>query len=134
MAVHLQSKQGKTFKTTFGHWEVFLSVAECFGWKKAGTDAPANWADKAQWHGRYDSADGQTVNDQDAKELARILHSAAAGPHINQALNDVIKHVESAVETQGINIPQEMRMKAEDFNEEFSPLLFLLYDGEFSIN
>jgi hypothetical protein len=133
MAVHLRSKQGKTFTTSAGHWAVFLCVAECFGWKPAGTLAPPDWPASEPWSGQYDTNDGQVVSQSEAWLLAKILHAAAAGPQIGQALEDMIRHVESAAEKAGIPILDAMRMHPEDFSQEFSPLLFLLYDGEFTI-
>ena len=133
MAIHLRSKLGKTFQTSAGHWTVYLMVAECFGWKSKGTLPPEGFPRSEQWDGNYDSSDAQRVEDSEAKELAKILHGAAAGPHIGQALADVIRHVENSAEQSGITIHPSMRMSPEQFNNEFSPLLFLLYDGEFFI-
>ncbi len=133
MAIHLRSKLGKTFQTSAGHWAVYLLVAECFGWKPKGTLPPEGFPPGEQWDGRYDSSDAQQVEDGEAKELAKILHAAAAGPSIGQALADVIRHVENSAEQSGITIHLSMRMSPEHFNNEFSPLLFLLYDGAFFI-
>jgi hypothetical protein len=133
MSVNLRSNRGKSFSTSAGHWAVYLNVAQYFGWKPAGTLPPDDWPQTQQWTGKYDSNDGQRVSEDDAKHLAQILHAAAAGPDIGKALSDVIKLLEASAEGAGISIPPNMHMTPEEFSGEFSPLLFLLYDGEFII-
>ena len=85
------------------------------------------------WNGRYDTSDGQTVVDPDARRLAEVLHAASVSPQLAVTLSDVIRRIESGVEAAGINIPDQMRMKPEHFSEVFSPLLMFLYQGEFVI-
>lgn len=133
MSIHLRSRRGKNFTVSAGHWAVILNVAQCYGWKPAGTLPPADWSTTQVWGGQYDTNDGQTVLESEAVVLANILHSAAAGPLIEQALDDMIRYVESSAEIAGICIQEGMRMRPEHFYKEFSPLLFLLYDGEFLI-
>ena len=133
MSILLRSRQGKTFALSAGHWAVLLNVARCYGWTPAGTLPPADWPATQAWTGQYDTSDGQVVTTAEATTLAKTLHSAAAGPQIGQALEDMIRHVESLAEQAGLSIPDGMRMRPEHFNKEFSPLLFLLYDGEFLI-
>lgn len=86
-----------------------------------------------KWNGRYDSSDGQIVEDADAKRLAQVLHAAAVSDKLPLALSDVIKHIEKQVNQTGTTIPEQMRMKPEDFHAEFSPLLMFLYQGAFLI-
>jgi hypothetical protein len=133
MSVHLHGRLGKTFTTSAGHWAVILNVARCFGWEPAGTMPPADWPSSQSWGGQYDTNDGQVVTESEALILAKILHAAAAGPQIGQALADMIRHIESSAESADVPIPEGMRMHPEHFSKEFSPLLFLLYDGEFRI-
>lgn len=133
MAIDLRNKSGASVRLSNGHWAVFLTLAQAYGWRPAGTKAPPGLAPSEKWSGRYDSSDGQTVVDSDAKLFAQVLHAAAVSPKITVALPDVIRHIERQIEASGTNIPDQMRMKPEDFNKEFSPLLEFLYKGEFFI-
>ena len=133
MAINLRNESGATIRIGSGHWAVYLTLAETFGWRPAGTRRPPLLAPEIEWSGRYDSSDGQVVPDVEAKQLAQILHAAAVSPKIGQALFDVIAHIESQVENAGTRVPEEMRMHPNDFSKEFSPLLMFLYQGEFLI-
>lgn len=119
---------------SFGRWAVLLNVAKCYGWVPSGTRPPANWPASRPWTGAYDTSDGQIVTDTEAKELARILHAAAKGPDFEGALGEMIGRVEGEARAAGVAIPDQMRMQPEDFFDSMSPLLFLLYDGEFTID
>ena len=133
MGFDLTNKKGNSIRVSGGHWAVFLLLAETFGWKPEGTKKPANLDESQQWNGRYDSNDGQIVCQNDAIALAKYLHGAAINEKLPIALSDVIKFIENQVASTGIAIPEQMRMKVSDFNEEFSPLLMFLYEGEFEI-
>ena len=128
------TSSGETLSVSGGHWAVFLRLAEAYGWKPAGTKPPRSFPPGQVWNRRYDSSDGQTVGDADAKSLAGVLHSAAVGKQIELAVTDTIQRLERSVEAEGIKIPDGMRMKFEDFRDEFSPLLVFLYKGEFVID
>ena len=101
MAIDLRNENGATIRISSGHWAVYLTLAETFGWRPAGTRRPRLLAPEVEWSGRYDSSDGQVVPDAEAKQLAQILHAAAVSPKIGQALFDVIAHIESQVENTG---------------------------------
>lgn len=116
-----------------GHWSVYLLIAQAFGWKPVGTQAPTNYNNSEPWHGQYDTNDGQTVIETDAKQFAEVLHAAVVSEHINIALSDMIKRVEKQAEDAGLTIPNGMHMKNKDFYDEFSPLLMFLYKGTFVI-
>ncbi len=133
MAFNFRNKAGATGKMGGGHWAVFLTLAQSYGWKPEGTKAPANLPASEQWGGRYDTSDGQTVTDSDARKLAEVLHAAALSDTLGVALNDVIRHVEKLLEAAGITIPESMRMAPEHFHGEFSPLVRFLSEGEFVI-
>lgn len=133
MTVRLKSNRGKTFETSDEHWSVFLNVAQRFGWQPAGTLPPLAWPQGDVWPGQYATQDGQRVSDDDARALAAVLYEAARGDGIARALRDVIGQVELAAERSGARRPPGERMAPRDFYGEFSPLLLLLYDGEFSI-
>ncbi|APR82499.1 Hypothetical protein A7982_07848 [Minicystis rosea] len=128
------TSSGETLRVSGGHWAVFLTLAEAYGWKPAGTQPPRSLPPGKAWHGRYDSSDGQTVTDADAKRLAEILHGAAVSKEIAFAVTDTIARIERSAEAEGLTIPAGMRMRFEDFREEFSPLLLFLYKGEFVID
>jgi hypothetical protein len=133
MSLDLRNSSGDSIRVSGGHWAVFLTLAQAFGWKPAGTKRPSNLPISQGWSGRYDSSDGQTVTDADAKLLAQVLHAAAVSPKLTVALPDVIRHIERQVEAGGAKIPEGMRMLPEHFSREFSPLLEFLYKGEFVI-
>src|SRR5260370_96016 len=126
MAFDLRNKEGATIRVSGGHWAVFLTLAQTYGWKPAGTNPPPGFSALQKWNRRYDSSDGQVVTDADAKLLAQVLHAAAVSAQVNIALSDVIRHVESQVEAIGTPIREEWRMKPEHFHAEFSPLLLFL--------
>lgn len=128
------TSSGEDLRVSGGHWAVFLTLAEAYGWKPAGTKPPSNLPPTQAWDGRYDSSDGQTVLDADAKRLAEVLHAAAVSKEIAFAVTDTIQRIERSVEASGLRIPDGMRMKFEDFRDEFSPLLVFLYKGEFVID
>jgi len=132
-AFDLRNQAGNTLRVSGGHWAVYLTLAETFGWIPKGTERPKNLPENQPWNGQYASSDGQFVTDNDAKALAKILHGVAVNPKISIALQDVISNVEMQAERSGIAIPSQMRMKPEDFNKEFSPLLIFLYEGGFYI-
>jgi hypothetical protein len=134
MAMDLSNKSGATLRVSGLHWAVFLTLAQAYGWKPAGTNRPQHLPPTEEWSGRYDSNDGQTVADSDAKLLAQALHGAAVSKEINIALADVIRLIERQIEAAGTRIPDPMRMKPEDFHQGFSPLLLFLYQGEFVID
>lgn len=133
MAVELKSRRGKALKLTDEHWSVFLNVAQAHGWKPAGTLAPVGWPGGEVWPGQYASSDGQRVSDDDARAMARVLYEAATGDGVARSLRDVIDRVELAAKRSGASLRPEDRMAPRDFYDEFSPLLLLLYDGEFAI-
>ena len=133
MAIHLRNASGGTLRLSSGHWAVYLTLAQAFGWKPVGTTRPADLPLDQSWNGRYDSSDGQTVGDDEAKLLAQILHAAAVSPKLGDALFDVIAHVEQQVESADTPIPSQMRMHPNDFSKEFSPLLEFMYQGTFVI-
>lgn len=134
MAFDLHSKSGAAIRVSGGHWAVFLTLAERYGWKPAGTRRPEEYPATKSWAGPYDTNDGQIVEDADAKRLAQVLHAAATSDKLPVALADVIRHIENQVEDSGTSIPPQMRMRPEDFNQKFSPLLMFLYQGEFNID
>jgi hypothetical protein len=133
MAFNLRSKSGATGKISDGHWAVFLILAQSYGWKPEGTLAPAGFSETETWSGRYDTCEGQTVTDTDAKQLGTVLYGAIISDTLPVALAEVIAHVEKLLEDSGIAIPEPMRMAPEHFHEEFNPMLEFLYDGEFVI-
>ena len=133
MAVVLKSKRGKTFETSDEHWSVFLNVAQRYGWQPAGTLPPPAWPRAEVWPGQYGTRDGQRVSDDDARAMALALYEAARGDGVARALRDVIGQVELAAERSGARLQRGDRMAPRDFYDEFSPLLLLLYDGEFAI-
>ena len=77
-----------------GHWAVFLTLAQSYGWKPRGTKAPSGWLAGEKWGGRYDSSEGQAVTAQDAKQFATVLHAASVSDTLPVALGEVITHVE----------------------------------------
>jgi hypothetical protein len=133
MSICLRNRTGETLILSGGHWAVYLTLAEAYGWKPAGTSPPPSHPLGEAWSGRYDSSDGQTVDDADAKFLARVLHAAAVSAQLGTALSDVIAYIERQVENAGTPIPPQMRMAPNDFSKEFSPLLMFLYQGMFVI-
>ena len=133
MAFNLRSKSGATGKIDGGHWAVFLTLAQSYGWKPEGTLAPAGFPETEKWGGRYDTSEGQTVTDADAKQLGTVLYAAIISDTLSVALTEVIAHVEQLLEEAGIVIPDPMRMAPEHFHEEFNPMLAFLYEGEFVI-
>src|SRR5687768_15310777 len=134
MSFDLRNRGGDHVRVSGGHWAVFLTLAEAFGWRPARTIAPHGWPASQSWSGRYDSSDGQTVSDIDAKALAQHLHGAAVSPKVELAVTDTIARIERSVEASGLAIPDGMRMRFEHFRDEFSPLLLFLYKGEFVID
>ncbi|MDN3544243.1 hypothetical protein QWZ02_07250 [Kinneretia asaccharophila] len=133
MAIDLRNSSGESIQISNGHWAVYLTLAEAFGWKPQGTSRPPSLPPDQPWSGQYASSDGQIVMDAEAKLLAQILHAAAVHPKIEMALTDVIARIESQIESSGTAIPAQMRMTPNDFSKEFSPLLMFLYKGEFVI-
>jgi hypothetical protein len=133
MSICLRNPRGETFVLSAGHWAVYLTLAEAYGWKPAGTSPPRSHPGGDVWSGRYDSSDGQTVGDADAKLLAQVLHAAAVSAKLGTALSDVIAYIERQVENAGTPIPPQMRLDPHDFSKEFSPLLMFLYQGTFVI-
>jgi hypothetical protein len=134
MPFNLRNKAGATGQMSGGHWAVFLTLAQSYGWKPRGTKAPPGFPAGEKWGGRYDTSEGQTVTAQDAKQFATVLHAASVSDTLPVALGEVIAHVEKQLEAAGIAIPDPMRMAPEHFYEEFNPLLTFLYDGEFVID
>ena len=133
MAIDLRNAAGGSIRVSNGHWAVYLTLAEAFGWRPAGTQRPPSLPADVQWSGRYDSSDGQIVANSEAKLLAEILHAAAVSPKLGQALSDVIGYIQNQIEASGTRIPEQMKMHPNDFSKEFSPLLTFLYQGEFTI-
>ena len=133
MAFQLHSKTGATARVLGGHWAVFLTLAQSYGWKPEGTEAPPGFSAAEKWGGRYDSGDGQIVTESDAQKFAVVLHAAAVSDTLTVALTEVIAHVENQLEAAGIAIPDEMRMLPEHFDEEFPTMLMFLVEGEFVI-
>lgn len=133
MSITLRNPSGSTITISNGHWAVYLTLAQAYGWKPAGTSPSPSLPCGESWGGRYDSSDGQVVIDAEAKLLAQVLHAAAVSPQIETALADVIAHIEQQVENAGTPIPPAMRMSPNDFSKEFSPLLMFLYQGTFVI-
>ncbi len=134
MSFNLINKSGESFNVSGGHWAVYLHLAQSFSWVPKGTVASENYESNQEWSGKYDTNDSQVVTEEDALKLAGHLNAAARHPKIEMILSEIISQIESLVEKQGYNIPQQMRMKPSDFYSEFSPLLIFLYKGSFSIN
>ena len=80
MGMDLISKSGLAFDLSGGWWWFYLTLAEKCGWKPKGTGKPDHLGKKDQWHGGYDSSDGQIVDDDDAKALGAALEGALADP------------------------------------------------------
>ncbi len=133
MAINLRNSSGESIRISNGHWAVYLTLAETFGWKPQGTSRPPDLHADQIWSGQYASSDGQIVVEEEAKLLAQILHAAAVHPKIEIALIDVIAYIESQIEKSGTPIPPQMHMSPSDFSNEFSPLLEFLYKGEFFV-
>ena len=133
MSVELVNPRGPRFSTSHGHWGVYLTVARLFGWKPTGTLPPLDQPAGENWSGQYDSNDGQIVSEDEAKSLASVLHFAALSPHVEDALNRAIAHLEGSAEADGVEIPEAMRMYPADFSKEFEPLILFLRQGSFAI-
>jgi hypothetical protein len=76
--------------TTF--WEECLSLAEAFGWERAGTVAPATCHQgdcHDSWDGNYRTNDYQQVTDDDARAFAaglkRAIDAVMKEPSLNVA-------------------------------------------------
>jgi hypothetical protein len=67
------------------NWPNVLRVAFEFGWKPAGTVAPANFEGK--WEGSYFTNGHQLVTDPDAQALAAALFRAVDAERICEPLN-----------------------------------------------
>jgi len=134
MSIHLHNAAGNTFDLSGGHWAVYLTLAQAYGWKPRGTERPPALPASQPWSGQYASRDGQIVGDAEAKLLAQILHAAALSDKLGTALTDVINNIEEQIVRAGTPIGDAMRMQPQDFKTEFSPLLKFLYQGRFIID
>ncbi len=127
------TRDDEVFTISGGHWSVYLLLAECFGWKPAGTIKPESYPADMEWHGQYATNDEQIVTDEDSEILAKAIHAAAVSQDLNTALDDVINKIESDIVNSGLTIPDSHKLRKEEFYDEFSPLLMFLYKGSFII-
>jgi hypothetical protein len=72
---YVLSSSKEDFWCNEAFWSTAFDVAVAFGWHPSGTD---NYEWEGEWNGGYFSTDGQTVTDQDAKELGTALHRACS--------------------------------------------------------
>ena len=81
-----------------------------YGWQPDGTLSPEHY-DDGDWHGRYDSKEGQTVSVQDAQALIEALWSA---------IND--KAYEHRVENTYLSLQSDLReFSSERSKPEYNP-------------
>ena len=75
MGVDLRNSTGGAFRFSTIGWAFYLNLAAIlYGWKKAGTRAPAQWNDsEGPWPGAYDWNAGQIVSADDAASFAAAL-------------------------------------------------------------
>ena len=75
-SITLTNRSGESFDFGNTSWAFLLNLAERYGWKPAGTDAPTDWDHSEEWPRTYDSSDGQIVTRPDAKALAKAIAAA----------------------------------------------------------
>jgi len=80
MGMNLISKSGASFDLSGGWWWFYRTLAEKCGWKPKGTGKPDHLGKMDKWTGGYDSCDGQTVHDDDARALGAAPEKALADP------------------------------------------------------
>jgi hypothetical protein len=72
---YVLSKSGRDFWCNEAFWSTAFDVAVSFGWHPAGTE---NLEWEGKWNGGYFSADGQELNEHDAKEFGAALGRACS--------------------------------------------------------
>lgn len=143
--MNLISKSGVSFDLSGGWWWFYLTLAEKCGWKPKGTGKPDHLARKDKWSGGYDSCDGQTVHDDDARALGAALEKAladpGAAPIIESLLDewwDDMKASTSDAELSRLSDQQKRMLRAVMRRPQFSvdftrELIDLCNRGEFRI-
>ena len=71
---------------SFDFWCRCFDIAVAFGWRPAGTVAPADC--RGEWRGTYLSSDLQEVADDDARAFGAALHRAATALRSAQNLTE----------------------------------------------
>lgn len=97
MSVELTRGEGDSFELTGIGWAFFLRLAERYGWRAAGTLAPADRSNPVLWGGAYDSSDGQTVAAHDAENLGEALLRCHADPTRAAVEAEVASHLSDAL-------------------------------------
>ncbi len=129
LAFDFQNPAGTTFRIGGGPWAIYLNLAQSFGWEPRGTFL----RDRTDWHGGYDSSDGQTMVKEDVDALRHTLLDAERHPQFDFAVSDTIARVEASVEQSGMRIPAGMRNQPQVIKTGLPRLCTFLEAGEFRI-
>jgi len=78
MAMALGRDNGDYLDVSYSLWAAILELAERYGWRPAGTEAPQG-TDPLAWDGSYYSSDCQRCQTEGAYALANALDSFLAG-------------------------------------------------------
>jgi hypothetical protein len=97
-SITLTNRFGETFDFGNTAWCFLLNLAERYGWKPVGTEAPKDWDEPEEWPGTYDSSDGQIVTQPDAKALARAVATALDDDHLQNEAADLEAEFRRGVE------------------------------------
>ena len=85
MGYDIFNRHNDYFRASIHVWPRLLYIARVNGWEPMGTHLDS----ANDWNGNYDTNDGQTICDADAKHLAAALESALqTGRGIAEALMD----------------------------------------------
>jgi hypothetical protein len=134
VAFDLQNDRGEDFRIGGGPWAVYLNIVQAFGYKLPDTQRPDNLPEHLAWHGRYDSNDGQYVPDADALSLAGKLNSVFHHAMRDVAISDTIEALEHEACSEGLEIPDALRIRSHDIVKGFPHLMNFLCRGGFRIN
>lgn len=127
MGVDLCRESGESTGFGYGGWAMVLEIAQQYGWKPLGTEAPTGMDDPAGWSGEYCSSDGQRVTDADVAALAGAISAAVADPNLHvivlqmdtERRQEVLTQVgpELAASYVGVQDFEEYRASLREFGE-----------------
>ena len=143
MGMDLISKSGSTFDLSGDWWCFYLTLAEKCGWTPKGTGKPDHLGEKDEWHGAYDSNDGQIVDEEDAKALAQALERAITDPAAGSIIERMLDAwwedmLQAEAELSGLSGQQKKLLRTAMARPKFSieftgELIGLCKQGEFRI-
>lgn len=137
MSMDLTSESGAKANLGAGAWDLYLWLADSYGWKRAGTLPPPGVAAGA-WEGSYGSNDGQLVTEPDAAAIAAALQRSLADPDRAVRQRDVIRRLNAevrglALELEGIELPDESETESLPTDAELRDVIQFLEKGAFRI-